>query len=590
MAKKLSIRQKLVIITVILIIYPMVVIGYTGYKNYAKAIKEKVIQYSWQSVNELSDLLMERTLKLNTFAQEMLYDDNIYVFDKQLKLQVCKDILSEYTFKEDFERYLKSILHSKSELKAVFFHFTANGKTYGVNKNFQAYNPPDLLIEDIYNSAKEQKGKPIWYFHEEYNNSIGIYLIKMVYDINSLEEIGVLAYKIDEGYLFDSFKDFAISKKQNISIYNDDYIKLFAFDSFSLASTSVDIKKMLNNNKQGIEEVFINHDTLYIIYKDVTPIDWKITVTISSNIFLEDVKKTAKKIAILCTLTLPLWMVVIYIMYFDIVKPTKILINTMKRVEDGEIGATVQIKRQDELGYVFDSFNNMSIEISNLINSVYKKQIALKDAQIKALQAQINPHFLYNTLETISWKAKLADLDEISEMIEAFAFIIDASLNRGNEREIPLFKEIEYIDNYAFLIQKRFGDRISIIKEIDSDTLDCIIPMLSIQPFIENAVYHGLENKKGGGHIYLKSGIQGYRLLMEVMDDGIGMSEEKLQLIKKYLDEDVDIEKEVQSNTHIGMINVHRRIRLMYGKEYGIDLSSHRGKGTCVTVILPFKK
>lgn len=591
MKTKLTIKQKLICIILVLIIYPILLIGYIGYKNYASTTRNTVLQYSEQSVSELSDLLGERVQKLNVFAQEMLYDDNIYTYYNRLQLQrQSDDLLEEYTFKENFERYLSSILHSKTELNAVFFYFKENDQTYTADRNFSDYSPPKPLVANIYSSAKREKGKPIWFFNQEDDDNYSIYLIKMVYDIHSRKEIGVWAYNVDEKHLFEPFKKFALDKNQNISIYNDNFINLFTFNSFDQYGP-IDIKQLFKDKDKGICQIDDKDDEFYIIYHTIEPLNWRITATISSNILLDEVRKIAKKTALLCVLTLPLWALILYIMYSDIVRPTKVLIENMKMVEQGHIGRTIDIERQDELGFIFTSFNKMSLEIANLIDSVYKKQIVLKDAHIKALQSQINPHFLYNTLETISWRAKLANLDEISQMIEAFTCLIDASMNRENEREISLREEIDYIDNYIFLIEKRFGDKIAIKKRIDPETLDFIIPKLAIQPFIENAVYHGLEQKKGKGYILLSSNIKNSNLIIDIDDNGLGIDEEKLRELHNMLKQDNYVDRdEMESHTQIGMINVHRRIRLMYGRQYGITLTSKQGEGTGVRILLPLKK
>jgi len=176
-------------------------------------------------------------------------------------------------------------------------------------------------------------------------------------------------------------------------------------------------------------------------------------------------------------------------------------------------------------------------------------------------------------------------------MIEAFTCLIDASMNRENEREIFLYEEIAYIDNYSFLIEKRFGDKIAIKKEIAPETLDLIVPKLSIQPFIENAVYHGLEQKKGKGHICLSSDIEAEGLVIDIEDNGLGIDRKRLEELQDMLKEDsYDDRDEMDSHTQIGMLNVHRRIRLLYGRQYGINLTSEQGKGTWVRITLPLKE
>jgi two-component system sensor histidine kinase YesM len=235
----------------------------------------------------------------------------------------------------------------------------------------------------------------------------------------------------------------------------------------------------------------------------------------------------------------------------------------------------------------------MSLQIKNLIDTVYKNQIATKDAEIKALQAQINPHFLYNTLDSINWKAKMNGIEEISEMVSALSSIIEANLNRNNEKYITLDKEVEYINNYYLLLKKRFGKKINMEMEIGEDTLDCMIPKLIVQPIVENAVYHGIEMKVGSGTIRLKTRRDESRLYIDVIDDGAGIDEETLSSINKNLEETVNENAAAEeaeappASSSIGIINVHKRIRLIYGEGYGLHIESRESEGTHVSICLP---
>jgi two-component system sensor histidine kinase YesM len=240
------------------------------------------------------------------------------------------------------------------------------------------------------------------------------------------------------------------------------------------------------------------------------------------------------------------------------------------------------------------TFNRMSLQMKNLIDTVYKNQIATKDAEIKALQAQINPHFLYNTLDSINWKAKMNGVEEISEMVSALSSIIEANLNRNNEKFITLDKEIEYINNYYLLLKKRFGKKINMETEIGEDTLRCMIPKLIVQPIVENAVYHGIEMKVGSGTIRLKTRRVESRLYIDVIDDGAGIDEATLSAINESLEETAneaaaagEAAEVPPARSSIGIINVHKRIRLIYGEGYGLHIESRESEGTHVSICLP---
>jgi two-component system sensor histidine kinase YesM len=370
-----------------------------------------------------------------------------------------------------------------------------------------------------------------------------------------------------------------------VSITSDN-IRLYYYNSIDNGFED-EASNLLKASAPGqIKSLRYKEDKIYLFYNTISPLEWKLSVYISSNTLLADLRKVLFRIVILCFLTLPIWLLLIDFIYRGIIKPINVLVESMGKIEKGETGITVDIKRNDELGYVFKTFNKMSQQINNLINKVYKEQLTMKDAEIKALQAQINPHFLYNTLETINWKAQLCGANDISEMVTALSSIIDANLDRNNEKMIPVKKEIEYIDNYNLLIQKRFGKKITFVKSIDNGALEYMIPKLLIQPLIENSIYHGLETKKGGGTIELIISIEENMVLIVVADDGTGIDDDTLRDLKESLNKNV--ENQYESRTKIGIMNVHRRIKLIYGEEYGLNIFSESNKGTTIILKLPF--
>ena len=597
----ISIRSKLVTILCLLVFLPIIIIGYLGYQNFENIMKEKFISYSQKNVMELSTILTDRIEKLVTFTQDILYDNKIYDVNEQLLSNDDNDAFSEYLLKSNFETYLNSILFSRADVDTILFYFTSKNRTYYADRYYSNDADATTPIKSIYEIAKLAQGKTIWYYENKDGKVSDIYVARILYDRYSLKEIGMIILKVNKNYLFGILSDFLSNNTQNVSIYNSNNVELFKFNTYQADYQST-LNKLLNSkDTASTYEDNVKNDQIYFIYNKLAPLDWKIIVSISSNILLKEARIISRNMILLCILTLPFWFVLIELLYIDIIKPMNLLISNMHKIERGQTGVTVETNRNDELGYVFKTFNKMSLEINNLINSVYKKQIAVKDAEIKALQSQINPHFLYNTLETINWKAKLFGADEISDMIMALSAIMEANLNRKDEILIPLKKEIEYIDNYNLLIAMRFGRKIRFKKNVLPETLNCEIPRLIIQPLIENSIYHGLETKKGGGTVELSVRLkenclpaegnclpsEENCLLIEVKDNGLGIDNDTLEQLKINLAENND--ESAFSNSKIGVMNVHKRIKLLYGEKYGLEISSELGKGTDIILKLPIR-
>ena len=588
--RKISLKTKLMVIAILFIFYPVVIIGYIGYRNYAGTMTERAVSDMRGSAAELTSLISDRMTKLSLYAVQILYDNKIYEANRRLSNGSL-----DYEAVNDFNAYLQSNLYLKSEIDEILIRFTADGKVFQVNKNMGSNTDSYMKMDSLYKQALEHHGKPVWHVTFKDGRADGLYITKIIYDINEIKrEIGLLVFKVNEQYLTEVLNNYMTNTRQNVSLYGSDGREVYTYMPFKINYRSSLKELSGTRNGTGAREIKAGNDTIYLLNETIMPDNWKLVMAISSNILLKDVRHIARLILILCAATLPICLLLVNFLYSDIVKPINLLVKRMHQVEKGEIGITIENKREDEFGYMNKTFNRMSLEIKNLINTVYKKQIATKDAEIKALQAQINPHFLYNTLDSINWKAKINGVDEISEMVAALSSIIEANLNRNNEKFITLNREIEYINNYYLLLKKRYGKKINLELEVEEDTLNCVIPKLIIQPIVENAVYHGLEMKVGSGTIYLRTGRTDDRLWIEVLDDGIGINENTLHRLSKNLaDADMDAvpgmeEEEVSMvRSSIGIINVHRRIRLLYGGDYGLHITSRVAEGTRVVISLP---
>jgi two-component system sensor histidine kinase YesM len=231
----------------------------------------------------------------------------------------------------------------------------------------------------------------------------------------------------------------------------------------------------------------------------------------------------------------------------------------------------------------------MSKKIDYLVNRIYKEEIALKEAEIKALQAQINPHFLFNTLENINWMAQLNGVPEISETVSALAKLIDGSIGRGN-RTITFREELEYIDNYMTVLKNRYENRLEVIKTLDEGLMEVKIPRLLIQPLVENAVKHGIGKSRRKGIIKLDAYREKGHIVFEVADNGMGMTQEELESLNLRLKKDtqiLEVDSAAAARKSIGLENVNRRIKLLYGSSYGVEIESSYDEYTRVTVRIP---
>lgn len=264
-----------------------------------------------------------------------------------------------------------------------------------------------------------------------------------------------------------------------------------------------------------------------------------------------------------------------------ITRPIEDLIGRMKQVQKGDFTlAGMDVLPMDEVGQLHRAFRMMIQEIDGLITENYAKQLIIKETQFKALQAQINPHFLYNTLESINWLAKVNGQKQISEMVEALGNMLRNSVNL-KETLITLGEEVEIVRNYMTIQKFRFEDRLDFKIEIADRFLACAIPKLTLQPLVENAIHYALEQMLEPCRIRVYAADKGDRLALVVEDNGPGMEEGMLELVRS---------GEVRTRGQgIGLKNIEERIMIAFGEDYGIRIESKEGEGTKVFVEIPLR-
>ena len=262
-------------------------------------------------------------------------------------------------------------------------------------------------------------------------------------------------------------------------------------------------------------------------------------------------------------------------------RPIQVLMEGAGRIRQGELGYQIETGTGSrEFQYLTDSFNQMSGQLRHQFDRLYQEELARRDAQIKALQAHINPHFLNNTLEIINWQARMSGDVKASKMIEALSTVLDAALDRKGSPQVRLAEEMTYVNAYLYIVKERFGKRLTVDVNLPGELMDCLVPRLILQPVIENAVEHGI-GPSGHGHVSLRGLRQGERLILEIENNG-GLSEEDERHIARLLSPDYDTQNEPSGN--IGIANVNQRLRILYGPDCGLTIT--RGEGGQVTARL----
>ncbi|MFK9090126.1 sensor histidine kinase [Bacillus salipaludis] len=342
--------------------------------------------------------------------------------------------------------------------------------------------------------------------------------------------------------------------------------------------------KWLEEKESTPIEKKINNEKFQIIYNTIPGIGWKIVGVFSLNETTKVVSKVQAFTLIIAVITLLIGSIISLFFASTITKPVKKLMTLMEKVEEGRLDLRFQSKYNDEIGQLGNSYNKMIQKVEELIDLVYIEQQSKREAELKILQAQIKPHFLYNTLDTIQWMATEYKADKIVEMVNALTTLFRIGLNKGNEF-ITVEEEVEHVKSYLIIQMTRYESKIEYEIDVDETAKNFYVLKLILQPLVENAIYHGIRNKRGKGKISISIRVKDDEtLLFTVKDTGLGIEEEALHRLNHSLKNMNDEHKK-----GYGLFNVNERIKLSYGDQYGLELKSEYKIGTTVIGVLPIK-
>lgn len=360
-----------------------------------------------------------------------------------------------------------------------------------------------------------------------------LYLVRNLLDAK-FQPYATVALLLEPDVIFQSLE--VINRANSVTLSIDDYDFALLEDA---GQPSREAPIQYNVEVEGHQLVFTAVPMAYNIWRDTPWLRW----------------------AVICValLVFPLLFVMIALFHRHVSAPMETLSQANATVEAGQRGFQITAGAPNvEFQKLYDNFNAMSAELQNQFERSYQEQRATQKAQIKALQSQINPHFLNNTLEIINWEARLADNDRVCAMIEALSTMLQATLDRDGRTQIPLSEELGYVDAYLYIIRERLGDGFQVDRDIAPDVEPLLIPRLILQPIVENAVEHDITANRGG-RLTLRARREGEMIVLEVEHDGTMTDKDRENIHRLTQDED-------PGKGRVGLRNVFRRLKLLYGE------------------------
>lgn len=427
--------------------------------------------------------------------------------------------------------------------------------------------------EEIY----EANGTSLWGLAGDTDR---ICVAKAILDFDTMKPIGYINIVYENSYFSSILEDNSTEYSAASYIVNDQG-RIMSTNNSPYQGTEfpMDIQILRKQDKAVYD--MLNSTQAFYYVGDEMPNCWTLVQTVSVKEFYKNMKRRIIITALVVLAMLGISLLFVWIATLRIAKPTRELLESMKTLGKENRYPRVKVITQDEIGMIGTEYNRMAENIETLIEKVYKMELAQKQAELEFLQMQINPHFLYNALDTISWKALGEGNTDVSEMSIALAELLRATIKK--ESFISLKEEMSTVKDYLYIQEQRFGDKISVDYQIDENLEDYQVPNFILQPLIENAIIHGLEPKVEKGKLLLRIKKQGEKLYFLIADDGVGMSEREIEILYEQCEEN-------DTSKSIGIKNVYRRLILCYGENSRLYIKSKKNKGTEIRFSIPLQE
>lgn len=569
---------QLLVFTIAVSIIPIGIISFILFNKMSNLVEDTLNKSYSQLILEHTSNINENLFRYrnsmqqiqnNTIIIEELLNqgasNNPYIKGKKVSTEVGKSLL--FGRQEDFRNCMiysdvtginiyGSYVTMVEEGKEEFWH--ANSST--LQEGVFSYKSPSGE-ERVISLIKDMKYVDMNSFNERY-----LGFIKLDLNTAKLFEPSKQTIATDYPYdiiILDSNENLLYASNNNLV----DQIKHISFEELSSRDMMVHNNMMLYGNildSYGLKTVFL----------------------FDSDVFVKKRGQLQQSIFLMLVILIIIIALMTYLFTRSFSQRVGHLVSKIKLVEDGNLVLGKEIKGNDEIAILDKQFNAMVIRLNRLIEKNYIQQLEKKEAELRNLQLQINPHFLYNTLETISSMAAINHMFVICDLCERLGDIFRYSLGRKHGDYVTLEQELKHTQNYIFIQQTRFGDKFEVKYSVEPGIVKSQVLRFILQPIVENAIIHGLSTQKTKGYLGISIEKKEADLLITIEDNGVGMAPEKVESLTNYInDREMGV---LNTPTSIGIKNVHQRIRLACGDDYGITIRSDLNQGSWFIIKLPY--
>lgn len=573
---RMTFRKKLIAIFLPLLLIPLMIVSLILYEKSKGIIQNNVSMYTQEYLNQLSNnieykinevIKISAQLTVNTQLNNGLVKYHDSSADQKTKIT------------EDINNIFSNTLSVYGDVNGIYVFDNHNNEFYAKKRYIGS---SDVQSEQWYQKAISNNGKYILFIKEGSKKTIGV--ARSVINIYTKQSIGVILVDLPYTLLDKSIKSNRYLNDKKGVIYILDTEDEFIYASEEDRAISLNFRDELKHNQDGYIVQPMDGGNKFIVYHSSETLNWSFVYICDMKELMKDMSSIQTTIFSICCVLIVISVVLAVTLSTYLLKPLNEMIVAMKKVEKGDYSVRIKPKTKDEIKYLMLSFNNMTDHIEKLIQSEYSAKLSQKEAQLDMLQQQINPHFLYNTFESLRGLAISEGNKEIANMVKALSNFMRYNLYRGKSIT-TVEEELNHIKNYIIIQNYRYDDKVELIIDMNEEIRKLSVPKFTLQPLVENAILHGIIAKKEKGIIYL-SGIryENYVALL-VRDNGVGMTAELVNEMNWNLQNHLEVKRNDQMN--IGTFNVNERLKLNYGNRYGLVYSSIEGVETTVEVRIP---
>lgn len=593
-----SVKTKLFLIITCISLIPLIITNFYFYRNLTETLQENTVKSLDESLTNLAKRTHFYMQTIETYSYTISKDaalisalkntTTVKEEDHAESFQQFRDASKTFFLRVNFMNSIISNLSNCYLYKPEESVFMDNNLTFYTGMNPEYLPFYQTLSNNHYQDSWEFTKTldfPSLFHNNTHNSKNALSYLTTIYA--NQQPLACLSINLQCTYFAETFQSLSKQTGGNLLVYMGNQL-ISSTDEITVDFSGTVFKKAKNPEKKysGSFQLKNSNASYLAVYHYMDEYDMTFIYLLQDSVYLGNITQIMPNVILLCIILLVLLFILcIYIsnMFYTPIKP---LLKVMEDVQNNRMQTRITHKRNDEYQKIYTGFNNMMDEVNSLIDRLVISTSLQKDSQIKLLQAQMNPHFIYNTLESIYSLAKIHGEEEIANVIESLSSFYRFSLS-GGASEITLRQAVSMTEHYLNIQNFRFDNTITCEIRLEPGLADYPVPKFAIQAIVENSIYHGIEPSNHPGYLTIDAYSQDENIIIKIKDNGIGIKNQELEALKRSIETPFASQLQQQEAENFALRNLNQQIKLHYGDSYGLTIESAQNTGTSITITLP---